>query len=701
MRRAIKTRKQRGDRSLGAAASLESAESSRGTLLAAAIIVAAGIVVYLNSFTVPLLFEDADSIVENSTIKHLWPLWPMLSPPSAAGPVAGRPVVNISLAVNYAISGLAPWSYHAVNLLIHVLAALVLMGTIRRTLTLPGTPARLARAATVLATSIALVWVVHPLLSESVTYISQRSEPLVALFYLLTLYCSIRSATSERSTLWSVAAVIACALGMASNIIMVSAPLIVLLYDRAFLSGTLASALRNRWELYVGLATSWLLLAAVLLSSGGHGGLDGAVSCWAYLGAQCGAIMHYLTLCVWPDPLVFDYGAAAAQDLLKLVPDAIAVAVLGLAAVLVLWRRPKAGFLGAWFFAILLPTSSVIPVAGQAIAEHRMYLPLAAVVTAIVVGGFVIGQRLAWRGTFSPTTLRVMGGFLMVAAVLTLGILTFRRNWDYRSAISIWQDTVAKAPLNTRAYNCLGSALADEGRIDDAIALYRQALKIDPKSVEAYNNLGIALSDRGNLGEAIACYRRALQLNAANANILNNLGIALIDSGEPAEGIAQFEKALEANRECAEAYTNLGLALARRGRAGEAVAHFQMAIAIKPDSLDAGNALALLRATYPDEAVRNGAEAIDWAQRVVQLSGGKDPLYLDTLAAAYAESGRFDDAVQTAKNALELATQQNRQKLANMLRARIRLYEVRIPLREMPSSLPQRIAPRKDQADSK
>lgn len=689
MRWAMKARKRRDDRSLGGAIAENGAESSRGTLLAAATIVVASVLVYSNTFGVPLLLFDGDgmAIVDNPTIRHLWPPGLPLSPPHSGSPVDGRPIVNLSFAVNYAISGLAPWSYHVVNLMVHVLAALALMGVIRRTLTLPGTPMRLARSATGLATVIALVWAIHPLQTESVTYISQRAEPLAALFFFLTLYCSIRSATSERSAIWTLAAVAACALGMGSKEVVVSAPLIVLLYDRAFLSGSFKGALKNRWELYVGLATTWLLLAALAVSSGERGGTVGfdlGIDWWDYLGTQGVAIVHYLKLCVWPDSLLFDYGTGTAKNALEIAVDAVVVGLLGLLSLVVLWRRPKVGLLGAWFFATLAPNSSVIPVATQTIAEHRMYLPLAAVATAIVTAGYVAMLRLAWRGTFSPRTLRATGGLLVVAGVAALGTLTFQRNRDYQTAISIWQDTVAKSPKNARAHNNLGSALAESGRLDEAIAEYHEALGIQSDYVEAYNNLGLVMSERGDLDKAAEYFRKALQADPGNARVLNNLGIVLMDCGQINEATAQFEKSLEIDRDFADAYSNLGSAAARRGRPGEAIAYYQMAINLKPDYLGACNDLAWLRATYPAETIRNGAQAVELAERLVEAAGGWAPNHLDTLAAAYAEAGRFSDAVQTAKKALDLATQQNNPAMAKTMRARIRLYQAGIPMREMP-----------------
>ena len=383
-------------------------------------------------------------------------------------------------------------------------------------------------------------------------------------------------------------------------------------------------------------------------------------------------------------------------------------------------RLPWLGFLGVWFFAILAPSSSVVPLFQQIAAEKRMYLPLAAVVTGVVVGGCLIGQRLVRSGIISLRASQLIGGVLALSAALALGTVAFRRNADYRSALSIWQDTVTWAPGNARAHNNLGLALADRGQADAAIAHYQKAFDIKPDYAAAHNNLGTALADRGQLDDAIAHLQKAMEIQPDYAWIQYNLGNALSLRGRFAEAIVHFQKAIEIQPDYAEAHNSLGLALTGRGQIDDAIVHFQKALEIKPDFADArrNRDLALARrksilrglaerreldsvtpadtnllndtawtlATNPNASVRDGAEAVALAQRAVKLSGGREPAILDTLAAAYAEAGRFADAVQTAQKAIDLATQQNRQTLAASIKARRQLYEAKTPFREPPSA---------------
>ncbi len=260
-----------------------------------------------------------------------------------------------------------------------------------------------------------------------------------------------------------------------------------------------------------------------------------------------------------------------------------AIVVVGLLAATVwaLVKRPAWGFLGAWFFGILALTSSAVPL-GQAAFEHRMYLPLAAVVAGVVVGGWVAGQRLVCRGIIPLLACQVMGSALVLFAGALLGTLTFRRNVDYRSELSIWEDTVAKAPGNAQPYDCLGTILCGCGRIEEAIACYQKAVEVNPDYVQAYSNLGLALAGRGQIDEAIAHFQKALEIKPDYAPVHNNLGLALADRGRIDEAISHYQEALTVDPEYAEAHNNLANALANSGQFDEAIIHYQKALAAKP-----------------------------------------------------------------------------------------------------------------------
>ncbi len=247
----------------------------------------------------------------------------------------------------------------------------------------------------------------------------------------------------------------------------------------------------------------------------------------------------------------------------------------------------------------------------------------------------------------------------------------------YHKALEIKPD-YAEARYN------LGIALARRGNLDEAMACFRKALEIQPDYADARYNLGIALARRGNLDEAMTCFRKALEIQPNHADARYNLGLALAHCGQFDEAIAQLQKAVEIKPDYAKAHKNLGVALTSRGQIDKAIAHYHKALEIKPDYTEVHNNLAWLQATCSAATLRNGAEAVAHARRADQLCGGRQPEVLDTLAAAYAEAGRFPEALATVRKALELAQQQNNKALADTLRARMALYEAGKPYRQTP-----------------
>jgi tetratricopeptide (TPR) repeat protein len=394
-----------------------------------------------------------------------------------------------------------------------------------------------------------------------------------------------------------------------------------------FLASSFRESWRQRGVLYIGLAATWLILAT-LVANTPHSrtgfGINGLTS-WDYLKTEAGVIAYYLRLAVWPRPLVIDYEdwpiAYAWKD--WLIPGLAVGGLLG-ATLWALRSRPCLGFLGAWFFLILAPTSSFLPSVGEVAADRRMYLPLAALVTMAVVGAFTLGKRL-----FDDRRLAALGwatgGFVMLLFIF----MTIQRNRDYQSVVTIWQDTVAKRPANPRAHDNLGIVLAGLGRVQDAIAHYELSLRIDPSAPEAHYNYANALWQTGRSEEAISQYQEALRIRPADikahtklGNVLqlmgrtqpaidqyeqalrinpdyaeahNNLGMALVVRGRIPEGIAHYERALQIDPHLAAAHCNLGLALERTGRVPEAIAHCEQALEINPGLTEARSALARLR----------------------------------------------------------------------------------------------------------
>ncbi len=534
------------------------------------------------------MFDDLPAISNNPTIRALWPPSRVLSPP-AKTPVTGRPLVNLSLALNYAIGGLNVGSYHVFNVTVHLLAGLVLFGIVRRTLISHDLRARYRGQATGLALAAALLWIVHPLATESVNYTIQRTELLMGLFLLLTIHCSIRSFESPGQRIWVVAALGAFALGMASKEVTVVAPVLVLAYDRLFWSKSLRDAVKTRWRLYAGFAVV-LVISVSVIATGFRRTLSGFarrdVTPWDYALTQSGVIVHYLRLVFWPDALSGDYdGWPIARSIGEVLPSLIAVVALVALTLWGLFRRKMIAFLGVFFFLVLAPTSSFRPIPVEVAAERRMYLPLAAVVALVVVAGHTYLRRLG-----AP---RAAGVAVVAALAVTLAVVTIHRNDDYRTTLSFWTDVVEKRPDNPRARIWLGEHFYKTGRRAEALDQYATAVRLQPGNAVARYGLGIVLVRLGRTDEAIDHYREAVRINPSYARAHYNLGLALGGRAKTQEAIEHYRAAIRIDPRHARAHYNLALALSELGRSDEVTGLLEAAVRLKPDFPEARRALAV------------------------------------------------------------------------------------------------------------
>ena len=537
----------------------------------------AGVLAYANSLNGAFVFDDEPNIVLDPLVQMLWPPWRLIRH-------SQRPVVDLSFATNYALGGLQTIGYHVVNVAIHVLAGCTLFGILRRTLSSQRMAARYGTRAATLAFVISLLWLVHPLQTQSVTYIVQRAESLMGLLYLITLYAVIRQADGQRSVLWGLVATMACSLGMATKQVMVTAPVVVLLYDRTFLAGSFRGALKRRPFIYLGLAATWSVLILVmdghLWTPGAAGFAERpAVSPWEYARSQPGVLLHYLRLSVWPHPLVFDYYHWPAAP----VPHTVALIGLLLATAWALRARPALGFAGAWFFVILSVTSSIIPIADPAF-EHRMYLPLAAVISVLVIAGSEGVDRVAAGRSATARPLFVLAVLVGVA----LGATTARRNRDYASVTTLWQTVTDAAPDNLRAHINLGVAYFKTGLIEPAQASLEHALVLEPGSNRAKLNLAAVFIEQQRFIEASDYLQSVLAVDPGNEKAHANLAFALFRRGDLSGATAHLEQALVIKPGYAKAHNDLGVVHLRQGKLEEAVADFERALQLDPQHPEAG-----------------------------------------------------------------------------------------------------------------
>jgi len=624
---------------------------NRGLRWQVAVIVLATVIVYFNSLSAPFIFDDELAIVSNSTIRSLSGAW--AQPRNT--PLAGRPVAGLTFALNFAASEIDAAAYRATNIAIHIACALLLFGLVRRTLTLPRFEPRVGGAASDLAFASALLWVVHPLTTDAVTYITQRTESLMGLCYLLTLYASLRRSTMDdgRSTMddrrWTILAIVACALGMGVKESMVTAPLMVVLFDRAFLFDSFRAAVAVRWRLYAALALTWLVLALQLVSTprAGSAGFATGVSVWTYLLNQSAMIVRYLRLAVWPDGLVLNYGPPVPYALLDVLPHAAAVVGLLLLTVAAVRWHAAAAFLGAWLFITLAPSSSIIPIATEVGAERRMYLPLMAIVTGIVIGLY------RWSTVRRRMSRRLAAVTLAVVAIV-LGSLTIRRNTEHQSLLTLAQHDLERWPTDV-AHAAVGGELSRLRRDEESLPLLRTGARSD---VRARYNLGITLFNLKRYDEAI----RELEVLVTEHPMREEapwsrrvMGHAYSRLSRWPDAIAQLRMTLamtphdtEARRLLVDAYNSLGVDLAQAQKYNEAIVQFRHALSI--DDRNASARYNLATALFDADQFK---EAFVEAERALALNpANADAHHL--MGKLLALQGRFDESIVSLETAVKL-----------------------------------------------
>ncbi|MCY3004327.1 MAG: tetratricopeptide repeat protein, partial [Planctomycetota bacterium] len=491
------------------------------------------------------VFDDHIDITDNVAIREPWPPWRVILDQGQSG-VSGRPLVALSYALNHEAFGYATPGWHWTNVVVHLLVALAVLGCVRRALELPRFAARWGTRARWIALVVASTFAVHPFATGVVMYRGQRVESMMALFFALTLYAAFRSFASPDSKGWRRLAVLACWLGTGCKEVIVGAPLLVLLFDALFVSGSWKGALAARRGMYAGLFASWLAIVALVVLAQGRSesvGFDyGHVGLWSYLTTQAWAVPEYLRLCLWPNPLVFDYGTQPVVDVGSWLPGALVVLTLLAATAYGLLRRNGLAFLGAVWFVILAPTSSFLPIVTELVVKHRAYLPSAAVHLALVLAVATLLERL-------PSAARVAAAAIALGVVGTFAALTHARNEVYKSELGLWADTVAKVPHNARAQACYGNDLRVAGRVDEAGERYKEAARLDPENPDWAANWGTWLLDRGRYDEAIVHLRLVRDEDPDNDHALYMLAVAHAQRGEHAESIAHLERAIALNPE--------------------------------------------------------------------------------------------------------------------------------------------------------
>lgn len=597
---------------------------SRSPWLFGLLIVLAVFAVYANSLQGEWIYDDHADILGNQAIQKLWPLKDhFIHVVNGQSGLHPRPLGSLSFTLNFLIGQNNPLIFHSTNVSIHILATLFLFGLLRRTLPLLNSPS-FSPSADLLALFIALLWGLHPLQTEAVAYITQRYESLMGLFVFLTLYCVLRSSLSRHPSIWGAATALSCLLALASKEVAVSLPLLVLLYDRTFLAGSFRTAWHRRRALYLSFGVVLALFAwnQSLVVGRPFAGFELPWSWWQYAMNQPSVILHYLRLVVWPHPLVLDYLWYPATSILVLIPGFLVVGAMFAATVIALTQNSWLGFLGAFFFLILAPTSSIMPILDLAV-EHRMYLPLAPVLICLFIGAYAFANRFISGNPALASHMRMVT-LICVTSVLTIfGCLTVLRSDDYRNSLSIWQDTVAKRPNNARAHSNYAHALHQAGNLDEAIAQIKLAVMLAPYNATMRLNHGVFLEQKGQHEQALQELEYATQLDPTDARPWINLGLIHASHMNLGKADECMRRALVLDPRSAQAHLALGDLFGMKGHDQEAMDHYREALRLQPGfSLPhRGLANLLIRQGHVQEACKEFDIYIDLDAKPAKAAG--------------------------------------------------------------------------------
>lgn len=519
----------------------------RSIAMALSIVVLLTCLAYSNSFEGEFVMDDQSEIEENPAMRTLLPPWRAMF---VGHRMPARPLPYLTFAIDHAIWGDDPFGYHITNLAMHIGASLALFGFVRLSLLAPRLGGRYADRASVIALVIAAAWAVHPLQTQAVTYVYQRIESLTGMLSLIALYAFARASAAGYDRRWLGICTFSTAAAMASKESAVVLPLLIATYDW-LLTGTGSTGFKQRRGFYVGLACTWMILAVVLVSQAGKYGEfhEPVHRPLAYLLTQPRVILHYIRLATIPSPLCFDYVWRTAETVGEFLPSFCWLLVPVIATLVAAARGRPVAWLGIAFFLTLAPTSSIMPVVALA-AEHRMYLPLAAFVAALVLGV----DQLVRRCSSSFGHGRAVAAIALAAACCWIGALatvTHARNAVYAMPGGIWRDVLSKQLPSTRALWNLARTCARHDRIDDALGYADELAEMNPR-LAIFRDLAEYRHDQGKPDQSLRILRHGMStlenLLVANEPVrletAGYLAAYLHEGGSTAEAVTVIERSI-------------------------------------------------------------------------------------------------------------------------------------------------------------
>jgi protein O-mannosyl-transferase len=549
-----------------------------------------------------------------------------------------HPLTTISHMLDCQLYGLKAGGHHFTNALLHAIAVILLF------LTLQHMTGEFWRSA-----FVAVVFAIHPLHVESVAWIAERKDVLSGVFFMLTLLAYVNYVRAPSVTRY-LTVVLVFAFGLMSKPMLVTLPCVLLLLDYWPLKRIRGqtSEIRRQENLLMLVAEKIPLIVLSAISSAitflaqrhAIGWTEQLPIRWRINNALA-TYVAYIWQMFWPANLAVFY--PHSENRLPLWEIVLALAVLiGITTAALALRKKRPYFITGWlwYVGMLVPVIGLVQVGWQGRADRYTYLPQ--------IGLYIL---ITWAVADFTASWRRQREILSVGAVIIIGVL----GWRAWIQTSYWRDSET---------------------------LFNHALAVTANNDVAQNNLGIVLLQKGKLDEAISRLQTAVDLRPENAPAHNNLAKALLQKGQVADAMVHYRKLLEIQPENVETRNILGTVLIQQRRTREAIEQWREALAIQPENGNAMSNLAWVFAASPDDSVRDGARAVELAEKALRISGGKIPMIFRTLAAAYAENRRFGEAIETAQRGIALANSQGNPGLAAELQSNIALYQAGKPLRD-------------------
>ncbi len=608
---------------------------------------ATALAIYSNTFNSPFVLDDLRKILENPGIRatHLSPIEIVKAGFQTS---KARPIAFITIALNHGLHQYDVFGYHLFNILIHVLTGFFLYLFLNTTFSIPVIQARYQHT-DLISFFAALIWLVHPIQTQSVTYIVQRANSLAAMFFILSFLFYVHGRLAEENKkqwIWFVASAVAWLLSLGCKQIGAILPLLVFLYEWYFFQDLKKEWLRKSLKYLLGISAFFILLFLIYTGFNPwekiqslHDYAQHEFTILQRLLTQFRVVIYYISLIFFPLParLNLDYDFVLSQSLINPMSTLLSmVAIIGIIAFAFYLAKNNRliSFCILWFFINHLIESSVLPLA--IIFEHRNYLPSMMVCLIPVV--------LAYR-YIKPDWLKAA---LLSLLVVGLAVWTYQRNRVWENRVTLWTDVVKKSPNKARPHFNLGAAYSEQERDDEAMPLYQRALKINPNLAQPHINLGEMLERQNKIEEAAEHYRAALQIKPDLPEAHNNMGAILAKQGRTGEAIQFYQNALKIRPHYASAHFGLANTLVEKGNVEQGIRHYYLAIQFKPEYAEAHNNLGgiFLNSGEYEKAIKHYIAALQIDPNLVEA--------YNNLGIALMQEGKIEAAINHFQKALQL-----------------------------------------------